>query len=276
MTDRELDLEARRSMAAPGVIERGTLTAEQERRSAPALDRALDAGAAILAAGGSALDAVEAAVRVLEDDPHFNAGRGSVFTYEGTNELDAAIMDGRDRDAGAVTGVTATRNPISLARAVMEREPARLPQPRGRRPVLARAGARAGAARLVRDRRAAPPARRAASAPGDEHFDVELKYGTIGAVARRRGRPCRRRDLDRRPDRQELGPDRRFADDRRRHLCRRPRLRGLGDRRRRIFHPRRRRPRDLRADADARARAPQARGRRGDRRGRARSAAPAA
>ena len=60
---------------------------------------------------------------MLEDDPHFNAGRGSVFTYQGTNELDAAIMDGRTRDAGAVTGVTATRNPISLARAVMEHSP---------------------------------------------------------------------------------------------------------------------------------------------------------
>ena len=60
-------------------------------------------------------------MRALEDDPHFNAGRGSVFTYQGTIEMDASIMDGSDRNAGAVTGVTATRNPISLARAVMER-----------------------------------------------------------------------------------------------------------------------------------------------------------
>ena len=91
--------------------------------------------------------------------------------------------------------------------------------------------------------------------PEAEHFDVQLKYGTVGAVAVRPGGPCRRRDLDRRPHRQALGPDRRFADHRRRHLCRRPRLRGLGDRRRRIFHPRRRRPRDLRADPHRRRRA---------------------
>ena len=77
----------------------------------------------MLAGGGSALDAVEAAVRVLEDDPHFNAGRGACFTREGTNELDAAIMDGRDRRAGSVAGVTRTRNPVSLARKVMEASP---------------------------------------------------------------------------------------------------------------------------------------------------------
>lgn len=77
----------------------------------------------VLETSGSALDAVEAAIRVLEDDPHFNAGRGAVFTWEGRNELDAAIMDGRTRAAGAVAGVTRTRNPVSLARAVMEKSP---------------------------------------------------------------------------------------------------------------------------------------------------------
>src|SRR5665213_339389 len=106
-----------------GVIERGVLTAAQEKEFRGGLDRALEAGAAILSAGGAALDAVEAAARTLEDDPLFNAGRGSVFTYQGTIEMDAAIMDGRTRVAGAVTGVTATRNPVSLARAVMEKSP---------------------------------------------------------------------------------------------------------------------------------------------------------
>jgi beta-aspartyl-peptidase (threonine type) len=106
-----------------GVIERHRLSPEQDRDIRAALDRALAAGEKILAAGGDALDAVERAACALEDDPHFNAGRGSVFTYQGTNELDAAIMDGRKRDAGAVTGVTATKNPISLARAVMEHSP---------------------------------------------------------------------------------------------------------------------------------------------------------
>lgn len=106
-----------------GVIERSKLTPEKDRAIRTALDLALQRGSAVLASGGSALDAVERAVRVLEDDPNFNAGRGSVFTYEGTNELDASIMDGRNRAAGAVTGVSTTRHPISLARAVMEKSP---------------------------------------------------------------------------------------------------------------------------------------------------------
>jgi beta-aspartyl-peptidase (threonine type) len=75
----------------------------------------------VLRQGGASLDAVEAAIRVLEDDPLFNAGRGAVFTADGRNELDASIMDGATRKAGAVAGVTRTRNPISLARAVMEK-----------------------------------------------------------------------------------------------------------------------------------------------------------
>jgi beta-aspartyl-peptidase (threonine type) len=77
----------------------------------------------VLARGGTALDAVEITIQRLEDDPLFNAGRGAVFTADGRNELDASIMDGRTRAAGAVAGVTRTRHPISLARAVMERSP---------------------------------------------------------------------------------------------------------------------------------------------------------
>jgi len=77
----------------------------------------------VLAGGGASLDAVEAAIRVLEDDPLFNAGRGAVFTADGRNELDASLMDGATRKAGAVAGVTRTRNPISLARAVMLKSP---------------------------------------------------------------------------------------------------------------------------------------------------------
>jgi beta-aspartyl-peptidase (threonine type) len=104
-----------------GAIARGELTPEQDRGYREAMARAVEVGAAMLRGGGSALDAVEAAVRDLEDDPLFNAGRGAVFTAEGRNELDAAIMDGRTLAAGAVAGVTRTRNPISLARTVMER-----------------------------------------------------------------------------------------------------------------------------------------------------------
>jgi len=103
-----------------GVIERGDLTPARERAYRDGLNAALAAGAAILRGGGTAVDAVEATVRVLEDDPLFNAGRGAVFNAEGRNELDAAIMDGRTRKAGAVAGVTRTKNPVTLARAVME------------------------------------------------------------------------------------------------------------------------------------------------------------
>jgi beta-aspartyl-peptidase (threonine type) len=106
-----------------GVIERGSLTAERERAFRAAMLAALEAGAVVLRNGGSSLDAVEATVRVLEDDPLFNAGRGAVFTADGRNELDASIMDGHTRKAGAVAGVTRTRHPVSLARVVMEKSP---------------------------------------------------------------------------------------------------------------------------------------------------------
>jgi beta-aspartyl-peptidase (threonine type) len=104
-----------------GVIEKGKLTTADEAAYRASLGAALDAGAKILREGGSSLDAVEAAIRLLEDDPLFNAGKGAVFDAEGHNQLDASIMDGRNRAAGAVAGVTRTKNPISLARAVMER-----------------------------------------------------------------------------------------------------------------------------------------------------------
>src|SRR5688572_12043600 len=102
----------------PGMPERGRISGQEDRAAREGLGRALEAGASILADGGASLDAVEQAVRVLEDDPHFNAGRGSVLTYQGTIEMDAAIMDGETRDAGAVNGVTATRYPVSLAREI--------------------------------------------------------------------------------------------------------------------------------------------------------------
>ncbi|WAC49973.1 isoaspartyl peptidase/L-asparaginase [Asticcacaulis sp. SL142] len=104
-----------------GVIERGDLTPEKDAAYRASLNEALKTGQAILERGGTALDAVEATVRVLEDNPLFNAGKGAVFTAEGINELDAAIMDGATQKAGAVAGVTRTKNPITLARRVMEK-----------------------------------------------------------------------------------------------------------------------------------------------------------
>ena len=106
-----------------GVIERGSLSPEKEKAYRAGLGEALRAGSAVLDKGGPALDAVAAAVRVLEDNPLFNAGRGAVFTADGRNELDSAIMDGKTQKAGAVAGVTRTRHPVDLARAVMDKSP---------------------------------------------------------------------------------------------------------------------------------------------------------
>ncbi len=106
-----------------GVIERGSLEPEAEQGIRAALQQALEAGGNVLAGGGTAMDAVEAAVLVLEESPHFNAGRGAVFNAAGGHELDASIMEGHTRRAGAVAGATTVRNPIRLARAVMEHSP---------------------------------------------------------------------------------------------------------------------------------------------------------
>lgn len=106
-----------------GTMERGKMTLEREREYRAGLEAALSTGFEILKRGGSSLDATEAAVRVLEDDPHFNAGRGAVFTSAGTNELDAAIMDGKTLKAGAVADLKHVKNPISLARLIMEKSP---------------------------------------------------------------------------------------------------------------------------------------------------------
>ncbi|MBB5016837.1 beta-aspartyl-peptidase (threonine type) [Chitinivorax tropicus] len=103
-----------------GTIRRQDLTPDQEAALLAGLHAALDAGQAILAQRGSALDAVIAAVSALEDNPLFNAGRGAVFNDEGRIELEAAVMNGPDQAAGSVTGVTRTRNPVQLARAVMQ------------------------------------------------------------------------------------------------------------------------------------------------------------
>jgi beta-aspartyl-peptidase (threonine type) len=106
-----------------GVIDRAHMTPEREAAYCEGLSTALDAGYAILERGGTSLDAVTEAVRFLEDDPQFNAGRGAVLTHEGAAELDAAIMDGAGPRAGAVAGIRHVKNPITLARSVMDRSP---------------------------------------------------------------------------------------------------------------------------------------------------------
>lgn len=167
-----------------GVIERGSLDPRAEGEIRATLEQALAAGGDVLAGGGAALDAVVAAVRVLEESPHFNAGKGAVFNAEGGHELDASIMEGHTRRAGAVAGVTTVRSPISLARAVMEHSP---------HVMLAGGGAEAFAdtrgeiERVPNDwfdtgprRRALERAQRQAAAgePGAAAY-----FGTVGAVA---------------------------------------------------------------------------------------------
>ena len=106
-----------------GTITRQNMTADMEKQYREKLEEALRAGHAVLAKGGSSLDAVETSIRILEDSPLFNAGKGAVFTHDGRNEMDASIMNGKDLRAGAVAGVTIVKNPISAARAVMEKSP---------------------------------------------------------------------------------------------------------------------------------------------------------
>src|ERR1700761_5238534 len=104
-----------------GAMPRPALSKARERQYLASLDTALDTGYAVLPEGGSSLDAVVASVRLLEDDPLFNSGRGAALTREGAAELDAAVMEGRQQRAGAVASVKPVKNPIELARRVMEK-----------------------------------------------------------------------------------------------------------------------------------------------------------
>ena len=164
-----------------GAMRPETLPFGQEERARAGLAAALDAGEAILAAGGIALDAVEASARVLEEDPAFNAGRGSVLGAHGHAELDAAIMDGRDRRAGAVAGLRTTRAPVSAARAVMEHSPHVLLTTEE-----ADRFAEAQGLEQVANDWFVVPERRAQlekiMAAGGK-FDTDIKFGTIGVVA---------------------------------------------------------------------------------------------
>jgi beta-aspartyl-peptidase (threonine type) len=167
-----------------GTITRSLMTAEKENAYTSGLADALEAGRNILAAGGSALDAVEKVVCILEDNPLFNAGKGAVFTHDGSHEMDACIMRGDSLAAGAVAGVHSVRNPVSLARAVMEKS---------EHVLLAGAGAEAFANAC--GMKSEPPEyffsefryNQFQQALRDDVVQLdhtERKFGTVGAVAR--------------------------------------------------------------------------------------------
>lgn len=179
-----------------GVIERASMTPEREAEYRAKLTEARDAGYAVLERGGSALDAIVATIIILEDSPLFNAGKGAVFTADGTCELDSSIMDGRTQAAGAVAGLKRIKNPITLARAVMEKSvhvmltgegAEKFAQQQGfefvpndyfytprRREQLERAQQREA------EKSKSTPKRSAAL---DDAFDRLARYGTVGCVA---------------------------------------------------------------------------------------------
>ena len=165
-----------------GTLDPKAMTPEKRAEYEAALQKALDAGAKVLSQGGSAMDAVKAAIIPMEDSPLFNAGKGAVFTWEGTNELDASIMDGRDRSAGAVAGVKTVKNPILLADKV---------RTESEHVFLIGAGAEAFAAEkgfaVTPPEYFATPARREAlermKARKLSALDVDHKFGTVGAAA---------------------------------------------------------------------------------------------
>ncbi|TDR23875.1 isoaspartyl peptidase/L-asparaginase family protein [Marinicella litoralis] len=175
-----------------GTIQRDQLSAAQEESIKQALQAALDAGYAVLESGGDSTQAIIAAIKVMEDSPNFNAGKGAVYTKPGKHELDASIMRGSDLEAGAVAGVSFTKNPILAAEQVMLNSP---------HVMLAGSGADTfselkGLAQVDNDYfdtearfkawqevDAKTKAKKAEIASGQDVLDAEFKFGTVGAVA---------------------------------------------------------------------------------------------
>jgi beta-aspartyl-peptidase (threonine type) len=169
-----------------GTITRASMTPETEAEVRARLQEALDAGRDILAKGGSALDAVVAAVVVLEDSPLFNAGKGAVYTAEETHELDASIMDGSTRKAGAVAGVKRIKNPIKLARLVMDQSPHVLMAGEGAEAFGGQHGIELAPPEYCHTERRLRQLRDAQKKSKDDKSWVggpEFAFGTVGAVA---------------------------------------------------------------------------------------------
>ncbi|MGC6388935.1 isoaspartyl peptidase/L-asparaginase family protein [Ewingella sp. S1.OA.A_B6] len=182
-----------------GAITRAAMSAEKEQHYLKALEDIVASGQAILTAGGSALDAVTEAVRLLEECPLFNAGKGAVFTHQGTHELDASIMDGRTLDAGAISCVNHIRNPILTARKVLEVSPHVMFTGAGAEHFARENGQEMVGAEFFFTQDRYDQLQRAIAAdigvmldhdgatlndtPSDDPIDPERKFGTVGAVA---------------------------------------------------------------------------------------------
>src|SRR5215213_8881582 len=177
-----------------GTIERSRMTPERERAYREKLTEALLAGYEVLKKGGASLDAVVAAITLMEDSPLFNAGKGAVFTNAGTNELDTSIMEGRTLKAGAAAGLKRVKNPILLARLVMEQSPHVMMTGEGAEAFAAQKGLelvdpkyfyteeRWQQLQKVKDEEKSPPPKQSKLEQGRQPFD-EHKFGTVGAVA---------------------------------------------------------------------------------------------
>ena len=168
-----------------GTIARSNLSTDDEKQIRLTLESALRAGHQRLAAGASATDAITAAIVILEDSPHFNAGRGAVFTHRGSNELDASIMEGATRNAGAIAGVRHIRNPILLAQRVMDESPHVLLSGQGAEEFALDQGFDLTAGRYFWTERRWQQLERARSQQTSELAvpPAEFRFGTVGAVA---------------------------------------------------------------------------------------------
>lgn len=169
-----------------GTIDRDKITPEKDAEIRAALNKALAIGTGILKDGGSAMDAVTATIISMENDPNFNAGKGAVFTWDKTNELDSSIMDGSDLSAGAVAGINGTKNPILLARAVKDHSPHVMLSGEGANQFSREQGLE----QVTPDYYATPHRLQqieAVLAKDVSAADVDYKFGTVGVVAQDRG-----------------------------------------------------------------------------------------
>lgn len=166
-----------------GTIRKDQMTPERERQYREKLTEALMAGYTILKNGGSSLDAVVASIRIMEDSPLFNAGKGAVFTSEGTNELDASIMDGATLKAGAVASLKRIRNPITLARLVMEKSPHVMMVGEGAEAFAKEQGVEFVDPSYFRTEERWQQLQRAKEREKQQRTEAREKRGTVGAVA---------------------------------------------------------------------------------------------